>query len=264
MGKHIYRLTTGALLVAFAVSGGLLLRYVLDNRRAVASAGEARVLAERVLAERASARQASDSDPGAAAEDTLSYDELFQALRKLNPDTVAWLMIPDSEIRYPVVQAGDNDLYLHVAFDGKRNSHGAIFMDCRNQPFEDFNTIIYGHNMRDKTMFGTLADVGPELVRAGGKVLIWSEAGLLTWQVISARIVNAETELDMYGIVYAATALERLNRLLPADMPPIGQNDQILTLSTCASGGRKDYRYIVQARLIGQASSPTGEVAAAE
>ncbi|MDR1193987.1 MAG: class B sortase [Peptococcaceae bacterium] len=258
MRKYGYWLATGLLLVAFVVSGGLLVRYFLDGRQAMSSAAEARILAERVIGQ-------SAGEP----EREMSYSELFRELRELNPETVAWLVIPDSEVRYPVVRAADNEHYLKIGFDGKRNSHGAIFMDYRNQrPFEDFNTVVYGHNMRDKTMFGSLADIGPELARTGGQVLTVSESGALTWQVFSARIVNAETELDMYGLVYAPASLRRLNALIPQGRQGIGASDRILTLSTCASGGRKDYRYILQARLISSVpaagEAPGGGAAAGE
>lgn len=83
----------------------------------------------------------------------------FDALRKTNPDVVAWLYCPDTPINYPVVQASDNDYYLHRRLDGSNNYAGTIFMDFRNSAdFSDWNTIIYGHNMRNDSMFGTLTD----------------------------------------------------------------------------------------------------------
>lgn len=83
----------------------------------------------------------------------------FAALLKANPDTVGWLAIPGTEISYPVLQADDNNKYLHTLFSGERSGAGALFMDSNNNvnPL-DQNTIVYGHNMGQgrSDMFGTL------------------------------------------------------------------------------------------------------------
>jgi len=81
----------------------------------------------------------------------------FSSLEKINPDVVAWLTSEDTEIDYPVVLGTDNDYYLRHLVTGGRNKLGAIFMDYRNHgDFSDKNTIIYGHNMKDGSMFASL------------------------------------------------------------------------------------------------------------
>lgn len=81
----------------------------------------------------------------------------FSALKKINPDVVAWLTAEGTEIDYPVVLGTDNDYYLRHLFTGERNKLGAIFMDYRNDgDFSDKNTILYGHNMKDSSMFSSL------------------------------------------------------------------------------------------------------------
>jgi sortase B len=81
----------------------------------------------------------------------------FKELWKVNSDIIAWIYCPDSPIHYPIVQASDNDYYLHRMPDGNSNKAGSIFMDCRNRSdFSDWNSIVYGHNMKNNTMFGTL------------------------------------------------------------------------------------------------------------
>lgn len=87
---------------------------------------------------------------------TLSVD--FEKLKKINPDVVAWIQFDEPEkINYPVVKGEDNDKYLHTTFEGKKNSSGAIFMDVANDGgFSDRNTFIYGHNMKNGSMFGQL------------------------------------------------------------------------------------------------------------
>ena len=81
----------------------------------------------------------------------------FELLRKQNPDVFAWLYCPDTPINYPVVQASDNEYYLRRLLDGSYNFAGTLFMDYRNAvELSDWNSIIYGHNLKNDLMFGTL------------------------------------------------------------------------------------------------------------
>ena len=82
----------------------------------------------------------------------------FEKLQKANKDVVAWIQFDEPErINYPVVKGEDDDKYLSTTFEGKKNSSGAIFMDANNSgEFADRNTFIYGHNMKNGSMFGQL------------------------------------------------------------------------------------------------------------
>ena len=73
------------------------------------------------------------------------------------PDVIGWLTIPNTNINHPFVQGKDNDFYLRLDLDKNKSAAGTIFMDHRNSSdLSDFNTIIFGHNMRNGSMFGTL------------------------------------------------------------------------------------------------------------
>ena len=82
----------------------------------------------------------------------------FEKLKKVNKDVVAWIQFDEPErINYPIVKGEDNDKYLTTTYEGKKNSSGAIFMDANNSgEFADRNTFIYGHNMKNGSMFGQL------------------------------------------------------------------------------------------------------------
>jgi len=82
----------------------------------------------------------------------------FESLKKLNKYAVGWISLDDGEyISYPVLQCEDNDKYLRRLITGKKNTAGSIFVDYRCEGGLDAkNTIIYGHNMRNLSMFGTL------------------------------------------------------------------------------------------------------------
>jgi len=80
-------------------------------------------------------------------------------LREKYPNVVGWLTIANTKVDYPFARASDNAYYLRRGLDGNPLSAGTIFMDCRNSAdFSDFNTILYGHNMKNGSMFGTLSD----------------------------------------------------------------------------------------------------------
>lgn len=86
--------------------------------------------------------------------------ELTAQVRQLSAehdDSVAWLYIPDTNIDYPIMQSGDNDYYAHRAADGSYLYAGSLFMDYRcSSDFSDFNSVIYGHNMGNGTMFADI------------------------------------------------------------------------------------------------------------
>lgn len=81
----------------------------------------------------------------------------FESLRAINPDIVAWIYIEGTNINYPVVQSEDNNYYINRLFDGKYSKVGSIFMDYRNPAdMSGRNTVLYGHNMQDGTMFNQI------------------------------------------------------------------------------------------------------------
>ena len=81
----------------------------------------------------------------------------LEELQEENPDIVGWLYFEKEEISYPILYSGDNETYLHTAYNGKSAASGSIFLDGNNAPdFSDNYNIIYGHNMKDLSMFGKL------------------------------------------------------------------------------------------------------------
>ncbi len=84
----------------------------------------------------------------------------FKALKKINPDIVGWIEFDEpKEISYPLVKGADNAKYLSTTFEGQANSAGALFLDAENAAdFSDTNTFIYGHNMKNGSMFGKLRE----------------------------------------------------------------------------------------------------------
>lgn len=85
------------------------------------------------------------------------FDVDFTVLKQDNEDIIGWIYSENTPINLPILQSDDNDYYLRRLYTGKYNTSGSIFMDFRNKPdFTDELTIIYGHNMKNDSMFGTL------------------------------------------------------------------------------------------------------------
>lgn len=81
----------------------------------------------------------------------------FKALQQINQEIVGWITMDDTQINYPIVQAKDNDYYLFRNYKGEDMRAGSIFMDYRNDvKSQNRNTILYGHRMKDGSMFGSL------------------------------------------------------------------------------------------------------------
>ena len=94
-----------------------------------------------------------DNDPMTTCPITVDFDSLIAK----NPDVVGWIYSDGTQINYPVLRGESNDTYIHTMINGEYNSAGSIFMDCHNNPdLSDINTIIYGHHMKNGSMFASL------------------------------------------------------------------------------------------------------------
>lgn len=95
-------------------------------------------------------------DDNAQTEEVRTVDLLAEP-KAVNPQTVAWITIPDTDIDFPIVQCEDNSYYLSHDFECNESYMGAVFLDSRSSgDFSDFNSVIYGHNISGKYMFAPL------------------------------------------------------------------------------------------------------------
>lgn len=151
-GRLVWRIIFWIALVVFFVSAGVLGYFVWTYWHA--DQGYKDIASQAVVTD-VSDEQASSTDALAAM--TIDWDYL----RSLNADVVAWVTVPDTRINYPVVQTSDNETYLYTDF--AQNSDfaarsGAIFQEASNTPgFGDTNNVLYGHHMRDGSMFAVLS-----------------------------------------------------------------------------------------------------------
>ena len=179
----------------------------------------------------------------------------FNELKKINSDTIAYLKINNTNINYPVVKYKDNEFYLNHNFEKKVNSGGWLFSDYKNNfDDNDKNIVIYGHNMKNKTMFGTLSKTLTNEWQNDEKnllITLVTEKGQYKYKIFSTyRIDNEEYYIktnfidNNEYINFLSTIKKRSNKYYDV---PLNEEDQILTLSTC-SGNNK--RVVVHAKKV--------------
>ncbi|MCI6931676.1 MAG: class B sortase [Tenericutes bacterium] len=186
----------------------------------------------------------------------IKYEKVFEKLKEINNDTVGWLTVNNTKIDYPVVQSTDNDYYLYRDYYKNKNRHGWIYMDYRNN-IEDLsdNTIIFGHNLANQKMFGTLRYVtNPSWYKKSSNQIITfnTTKANMKWQIISIYKIPVTND---YLVANFASSEDKLNFLDMITQRSIydfnatyDENTKIITLSTC-SNGSKD-RLVVHAKLI--------------
>lgn len=180
----------------------------------------------------------------------------FAALRKENPDIKAWLRAEDTVIDYPVVQGKDNQYYLYRMADRSENGKGSLFIDYRcKKPFEQFNTIIYGHRMKDGSMFHALTEYeSSEFYKEHRIMELFLPEKQYKVEIFAAVRIPADSTLYKWGFsgkaekkTYLAQIAEE--NILETDIMP-GPEDRIVMMSTCTYEF-EDARLVVYGRLKG-------------
>lgn len=179
-------------------------------------------------------------EPQIAVDLDIDYD----ALTKINSDFVGWIYYAPLELSYPIVRGIDNDYYTHYTFENEKNSSGAIFMDFLNKPdFSHFNTIIYGHNMRNGTMFGSLKKLlnDPSIIEEDPYIYIFTKDKIMMYEICAAYITNAsshtydltqtaEEQADYVEYIQDVATYYRDDTMLEE---PLTEDTKLITLSTC-------------------------------
>ena len=179
----------------------------------------------------------------------------FAALYEINSNVVGWLILDGTPINYPIVQGADNTHYLGHLFDGRRNAAGAIFVDSYNQAdFTDRNTIIYGHHMRDGSMFAVLERFrSQEFFDAHPYVFLLTPQRNYVIKLVAgytADVTMSGWQLDFEDDETVEMWInERIERSDFQSEILVRDTDRFVTLSTC-SWAFDDARYVVVGRLI--------------
>lgn len=174
-------------------------------------------------------------------------------LKTFNPDTIGFIKVMGTNINYPFVQTLDNDYYLNRSYDKTYNNAGWIFLDYRNNEFNDKNTIIYGHGRINGTMFGSLKDTLKSSWQNNKDnyiIKISTEKENSIWQIFS--VYKIATTSDYLETSFSDNEFESFISLIKERSSynfetNVTNEDKVLTLSTCYNDNDK---MVVHAKLI--------------
>lgn len=174
----------------------------------------------------------------------ISTDELTNTMKKINPDYIAWIKIEGTLIDYPIVaESAENDYLIHD-FSGNKNFYGCLFT-AQDKPFSEDNTVIYGHNMKNGEMFGSLKKYLTESYYKEHPIItVYLNGQELKYQIISVQLVNASDDLYSFKIDDPDYIQKSINSSLIKISPALINKNKILTLSTCYQTNK---RLLVQA-----------------
>lgn len=177
----------------------------------------------------------------------------FEALLARNEDVVGWIYCPDTVLNYPVAKGADNNEYLHANLDGEYLKSGTLFVDYRNGALgEDANYVIYGHSMKNGTMFRMLMKYKEQAYYDAHPVLYYlTPEANYELELFAGRTVLSDDRIYSFDLTKEegiALAKEYQNRSHFKNDVVISEDDVIVTLSTC-SYENDDARYIVLGRL---------------
>lgn len=184
----------------------------------------------------------------------------FEKLQEINTDIYAWIRISDTPIDYPIAQReGDDTYYLHHDMYGESRFAGCIYTeDCNSKDFTDPNTVIYGHNMKNGSMFKGLHKFADStFFEEHPYIYIYTPDHVLAYKVFAAYTYDDRHIINSFDFTDKEVFAEYLDdifhvRAMDANIREdvsVTADDRIITLETCV-GGDSDARYLVQAVLI--------------
>lgn len=227
-------------IIAFIVSIRYIGKWVSDN------------IANQKIADKVSEAVIENNE-----NEEIEYKVDFEKLKEINNQIVAYLKVNGTSIEYAVVQAKDNNYYLRRNLDKKYNVAGSIFMDYKNElDGTDKNIVIYGHNIKDGSMFGTLKNIlKDEWYNNEENYIIdlITEEEEMKYQVCSIyRIENEDYYIDTE---FKENEFEKFvkklkDRSIKDFVIEVTEEDSILTLSTCADNNK--YRVVLHAKKINE------------
>ena len=192
--------------------------------------------------------QADEIEEETVEEESLidvDFDMDFESLKAINSDVIGWIYYEPIELSYPVVLDRGDDFYENYSFELEKNVAGAIFMDyaCRSD-FGSFNTIIYGHNMRNGTMFGSLKKLinDTSIIEANPYFYTFTEDKVFMYKIVCVYYTPAGSQTYNVQLEYTDDDKQAYvdymnNQAVYRDeeffSSPVTEDTRIATLSTC-------------------------------
>ena len=183
----------------------------------------------------------------------------FVELKKQNSDIYAWINIPGTSVDYPILRReDDNSYYLNHTVDKKKSVYGSIYTeDYNDMDFADFNTVVYGHNMKNGSMFGTLKKYRDKTFFEQNQYInVYMPGRIMKYQIFAAYVwdnrhillnLDFDNEAIREAYIDMIFSTRKMNANINSDLT-VTKDDRIITLSTCT--GNDEERYLVQGVLI--------------
>lgn len=256
MKKWKSKLLTYLYLAVFLYSGFALVKYLYTYYEASKSLKEVQTIYETTLV---TIDKEVDVET-ASTEELLSKYTIrpqFKDLQAINNNIVGWISVDGTKLHNPILQTDNNDFYLTRNFKNRESRAGSVFMDYRNDVLDmSRNTILYGHAMKNGTMFGSLKNyLQQDYADAHRTIYIDTLYEGYDVEVFAAY----ETTIDFYYIETEfssdASFLQFINEVHAKSVidmnVDIGPEDKIMTLSTCKDSiTNDDHRFVVQGKLV--------------
>lgn len=272
-GHFLFNMIPVIAIIGMIVFGALFLKDYIEYKSAE---DEYEVLADTFIRDTDSSEEKEYSDKSSqetasddiAADDPMYYPVLqidYDSLEKTNNDFACVICIPALELKYPVVYSADNNEYLHKTFEGRKNSAGSIFYDSLSpRDFTGMNTYIFGHNMKDGSMFGSLKRLEREegLCSSDPYIYIYTKDCIRKYRIFSFYETSegSKTYDDFDGDdgydQYVKMALSNSNYKDSEEKNDFTKRPQLLTLSTCTGQSGSGRRYVIHAYLYVTVNNP--------
>ena len=185
----------------------------------------------------------------------------FSKLLKINDDIIGWIYMEDTVVNYPLLQGENNLYYLDKTMYKKYLASGSIYLDCDNEPdFSDAHSIIFGHNMKNHTMFGDLSDLRDEdyLKEHPYVDLILTDGTWMRYEICSMYRAHVEdgtfraplNKAKNFKPFMELITEKNMHAESELDLPVVQEEDKVLTLSTCTEDSADLERFVVHAVLV--------------
>ena len=181
------------------------------------------------------------------------YD--FGQLHEQNEDIYAWIIVPGTQVDYPLLQSETDNYYLDYNLDHSKGYPGCIYTNqCNRKDFSDYNTVLYGHNMKNLSMFGSLKKYKTEdFYKDHQFFTIYTSECAYRYQIFAYYDVPETDEVYTVGFAPDDTFQKFIDKMKQKSYDDTGVNvtkdDHIMTLSTCSTTGK---RFVVHAVRIGE------------
>ena len=258
--KKTWKILCAVALVGCLISGGYILHYRQNQKHAEELYEEAKKTAEQSdkpdKETPPTPVEATETPVPTPTEVPVEIPIDFSSLQKENEDIYAWIKIDGTNVDYPVVQSSTDDtFYIHRGIDKEDLYAGAIYTEMQNaKDFSDPNTVLYGHNMKDGSMFATLHNFRDrDFFDQHREILIYTPEHILHYTIFAAYTYDDRHILNSFDFSDQKVFQNYLDEIYnirsmdayTLDKPKVTAKDKIITLSTCM-GSNASTRYLVQ------------------